>query len=514
MTPETASLKAHGGYVPSRQAFCAYVKSGATLIPVYREIIADVDTPVSSLVKLGESPYRFLLESVEGGDRLGRYSFVGNTAKLIVRSRGSNVELGRPCAEEPGRFHFERLEGQDPLELLRSLMAGYQPAPVPGLPRFYGGAVGYLSYEMARFFERVPDNNPDELDLPEAYFIITDTVLIFDNAQRTLKIVANAHVGEGEDPHLAYDRAVAAIEGVLESLRSRPGAAPLDGVTSAAEPASVASNFERADFERAVERCLEYIRAGDVFQVVLSQRFRTPFTADPFDLYRVLRTVNPSPYMFYLHFDGVALVGSSPEVMVRCEDGVAQLRPIAGTRRRGRSEEEDRLLERELLADAKERAEHVMLVDLGRNDLGRVCEYGSVRVDQLMTVERYSHVMHIVSNITGRLAAGKDAFDLLRATFPAGTVSGAPKVRAMEIIDELEPSRRGPYAGAIGYFGFSGNMDSCITIRTVVVKEKTAYIQAGAGIVADSSPAGEYEETLNKARGMLKAIAMAEGASK
>lgn len=509
---EPLRRRVQGECIPSREAFCAYAES-ATLIPVYREIIADVDTPVSALVKLGESPYRYLLESVEGGDRLGRYSFVGNTAKLVVSSRGRQVTIGRPAAPGSATYHYERRETANPLEFLRSLMRAYRPAPVPGLPRFYGGAVGYLSYDMVRFIERLPDANPDELDLPEAYFIVSDTVLIFDNAQRTLKIVANAHVEEGEDPSLAYDRAVAAIDEVLFALRSRPGAAPLDGVEREAELPAFTSNFDRDSFERAVERCLEYIRAGDVFQVVLSQRFRTPFSGDPFNLYRVLRTVNPSPYMFFLHFGELALVGSSPEVMVRCEDGIAQLRPIAGTRRRGRTAEEDRALEKELLEDAKERAEHVMLVDLGRNDLGRVCEYGSVRVDELMTIERYSHVMHIVSNITGKLAPGKDPFDLLRATFPAGTVSGAPKIRAMEIIDELEPSRRGPYAGVIGYFGFSGNMDSCITIRTVIVKQNVAYVQAGAGIVADSSPAREYEETLNKARGMLKAIAMAEGIS-
>ena len=403
----------------------------------------------------------------------------------------------------------------DPLDALRDLLDQYRPAAVPGLPRFYGGAVGYLSYDMARHFEKLPDANPDPLGLPEAYFIFSDTVLIFDHAQRTLKIVANTRVDE-RDPDQAYDEALSRIEHVLDRLAAHPKAAtPVLALSGKggdpAQPPQFLSNFERAEFEAAVEACKEYIRAGEILQVVLSQRFSVEIEAAPVDVYRSLRAVNPSPYMYYLQFPDLAVVGSSPEVMVQAEDGVAKLRPIAGTRPRGKSPAEDEALVQELLADAKELAEHAMLVDLGRNDLGRVCEYGSVHVDELMVVERYSHVMHIVSSVAGRLAPGRDPFDLLRATFPAGTVSGAPKVRAMEIIDELEPCRRGPYAGAIGYFGYSGNMDSCITIRTVLIKDGIAHIQAGAGIVADSDPGTEYEETLNKARAMFKAIAMAEG---
>jgi len=508
LLPAFAAARTRRELIPSRAEFVRLAK-GATLIPVYTELIADLDTPVSALLKLGEAPYRYLLESVEGGERLGRYSFVGNTASLIFRSRGRTVELGRPSPQ--GGFRFEQLDAPDPLDALRRIMARFVPAEVPGLPRFYGGAVGYLSYDMVRYFERLPDKNPDDLDVPESYFIVSDTVLIFDHARRKLKVVANAHI-DGVSPEVAYAEAEARIEQVLERLGGQVQARPLHGLVdqSPPDPATLRSNFTREEFEAAVARCQEYIRAGDIFQVVLSQRFSAPITAAPIDLYRVLRTVNPSPYMYYLQFDDLALVGSSPEVMVRVENGVAQLRPIAGTRPRGATEEEDKRLAEELLADEKERAEHVMLVDLGRNDLNRVCEYGSVRVDEMMVIERYSHVMHIVSNVVGKLAPDKDPFDLLRATFPAGTVTGAPKVRAMEIIDELEPTRRGPYAGAIGYFGFSGNMDSCITIRTALIKGGTVHVQAGAGIVADSVPAKEYEETVNKAKAMLKAIAMAE----
>lgn len=503
--------------VPSREEF-ARLAGEATLIPIYTEVIADTETPVSALLKLGDAPFRFILESVERGERLGRYSFVGNTASLVFKSKGNKVYLGRPshgeseegCAPE---IVYSQREVDDPLDALRELFQAYRPAPVPGLPRFYGGAVGYLSYDMVRFFERLPDANPDPVDAPEAYFIFTDLVLIFDHLQRTLKIVVNAHV-DGRPPELVYDEAVLRIQETLSRLERQTAPLPALVVSGkhvdGAQAPGLRSNFERAAFENAVRACKEYIRAGDIFQVVLSQRFEVPIKAAPIDLYRVLRAVNPSPYMYCLQFPDLAVVGSSPEVMVQAENGVARLRPIAGTRPRGKTEAEDEALAQELLHDAKEIAEHVMLVDLGRNDLGRVCEHGSVRVDEMMVIEKYSHVMHIVSNVVGRLAAGRDPFDLLRATFPAGTVSGAPKIRAMEIIDELEPVRRGLYAGAIGYFGYSGNMDSCIAIRTALIKDGIAYIQAGAGIVADSDPAREYEESLNKARAMLKAIMLAE----
>lgn len=514
--PVSAVSPACPAVVPSREEYARLARR-ATLIPVYAELVADTETPVSALLKLGPSPYRFLLESVERGERLGRYSFVGNTASLIFRSKGTRVAVGRPGRESETGFVFSEEEASDPFETLRRLFKAYRPADVPGLPRFYGGAVGYLGYDMVRFFERLPAAKPDPIGAPDAYFIFTDTVLIFDHLQRTLKIVVNTQP-EGKDPDRAYDEALARIEETLARLEgpapSRP-ALVLDGGSGkeAGLPEEARSNFQRPEFEDAVRAAKEFIRAGDVLQVVLSQRFEVPVAAAPVDIYRVLRTVNPSPYMFCLEFPDLAVVGSSPEVMVQAEQGVARLRPIAGTRPRGRTSEEDEALARELLQDRKEIAEHEMLVDLGCSDLERVCQPGSVQVDERMVVERYSHVMHIVSGISGRLAPDRDPFDLLRATFPAGTVSGAPRLRAMEIIDQLEPVRRGPYAGAIGYFGFSGNMDSCIAIRTAVVKDGTAYVQAGAGIVADSDPAREYEETLNKARAMLKAIALAERAS-
>lgn len=497
----------------SPDAFKELAREGATLVPLYKEFIADIETPVSALLKLGEGPYRYVLESVEGGDRMGRYSFVGNTASLVFRSRGHTVEIGRP--DEAGRFQFTSEEVDDPLDALRRLLADYVPANVPGLPRFYGGAVGYIGYEMVRHFEPVPQAAKDDLDVPESYFILSDTVLIFDHAERKLKVVVNAHL-DGSDPDVIYHRAAATIDDVVRRLTRHRPIPSLHGLTEAdplGEP-SLTSNFEREQFEDAVRQCQELIRSGELFQVVLSQRFSVPMAAEPFDLYRILRTVNPSPYMYYLQFADMALVGSSPEVMVRVENGIAQLRPIAGTRPRGTSESQDQALAAELLADEKEKAEHVMLVDLGRNDLGRVCLPGSVEVNEFMVVERYSHVMHIVSNVVGQLAPDKDPFDVLRAAFPAGTVSGAPKVRAMQVIASLEPSRRGPYAGAIGYFGFSGNMDSAITIRTVLIKDGVAHVQAGAGIVLDSVPRHEYEETLNKAKAMLKAIAMAQEAAK
>lgn len=492
------------GYVPDRDTFCRLAARG-NLIPVYKELLADSDTPVSALRKLDTGKYAFLLESVEGGDRVGRYSFVGSTASVVFRSWGKRVEI-----ERDGQV--EELETDDPLDSLQQLLATYKPVEVPGLPRFYGGAVGYLGYDMVRHCETLPDKNPDPLGLPESCFLITDKVLIFDHASRRLQVVVNAHVNG--DPEAAYDEAVAAIDQAIERLQSEVRLEPIAPLhTGDIDTLDVSSNFTQKGFERAVERAKEYIARGDVFQVVLSQCFSTPIQSDAFSLYRMLRTVNPSPYMYYLKLGDTAVVGSSPEMLVRVEEGEIFVRPIAGTRRRGADAAEDEALAKELLADEKERSEHVMLVDLGRSDVGRVSEYGSVQVEELMTIERYSHVMHIVSTVRGRLSQDKTAFDAIRAIFPAGTLSGAPKVRAMEIIDELENVRRGPYGGAIAYFGFSGNMDSCITIRTILVKDGRAYVQAGAGIVLDSNPTLEYEETLRKAEGVLAAIAMAEGGS-
>jgi len=490
-------------YHPDRQEFRQRAKAG-NLVSVYREILADMETPVSAFRKISVASHAFLLESVEGGERVGRYSFLGSDPYLILQSKGRTVEITRNS--EP----VERVElasGQDPLHVLKKEMNRFRWVPDPELPRFCGGAVGYIGYDMVRFFEDLPDATTDDLGLPDCIFAFTDTLLIFDHVRHRIRVLANARV-DG-DPDAAYDEAAAKIDRLVETLR-RP-VPPSKPTTGTSRTRQVTSNFaKREDFERAVGQCKEYIAAGDVIQVVLSQRLTTPVSADPFDVYRALRSVNPSPYMYHLSFGNIKVIGSSPEILVTEERGKVTARPIAGTRPRGKTDEEDAQLEQELLADEKERAEHIMLVDLGRNDIGRVCRYGSVTVDELMVIERYSHVMHIVSNVRGRLMPDKDQFDVLRATFPAGTVSGAPKIRAMEIIDELEPTRRGTYAGAIGYFSYSGDMDTCITIRTVLVHGGNAYIQTGAGIVADSVPEREYQETVNKATAMLRALEMAE----
>jgi anthranilate synthase component 1 len=487
-------------YTPDFKQFCALAKEG-NLIPVFREVLADFETPVSAFAKIDEGPCAYLFESVEGGEKWGRYSFLGSGSPIMVQGSSTHLVLS------DGRRRRGIPITRDALAELRDIMAEYRPVPVAGLPRFYGGAVGYLSYDIVRQFERLPSLGKDLLGLPDISFLLTDTLLIFDNVAHTIKVVANARVGAGGSKK-AYDAAIRRIERIIARLRTTRLGAPAR--SRRRTPLVFTSNMSKADFEKMVVQTKEYIKAGDIFQGVLSQRWQARIAARPFDIYRALRVVNPSPYMFYLRFPDVELVGASPEVLVRCEDDIVQLRPIAGTRRRGNSEEEDVLLREELLTNAKERAEHVMLVDLGRNDVGRVAVPGSVRVKDFMVVEQYSHVMHLVSQVEGRLQAGKDAYDVLRACFPAGTVSGAPKIRAMEIIEELEPSRRGPYAGAVGYFGFSGNMDTCINIRTVVIKGRQAYIQAGAGIVADSDPDAEYQETCSKAQAMMRAIEMAE----
>jgi len=391
----------------------------------------------------------------------------------------------------------------DPLSLLKALMKQYCPVEVPGLPRFFGGAVGYISYDMVRFFEKLPAGSEDDLNWYDAYLMITDTLLIFDNLKHTLAIVYNAHVHDGADMKRIYAAAIKRINTIISYLgeplkKEKPKKEIITG--------ALASNFKKNDFKKIVRRAKEYIQAGDIIQTVLSQRFETSLCAKPFDLYRSLRVINPSPYMYYLKLGDNFIVGSSPEVLVRLEKGRVEVRPIAGTRPRGKDEKKDLLLEKDLKADPKEIAEHIMLVDLGRNDVGRIARMGTVKVDELMVVERYSHVMHLVSHVSGTLKPGRDAYDVFRAAFPAGTVSGAPKIRAMEIIEELEQHQRGPYAGAVGYFGFSGNMDFCITIRTMLIKNKKIYVQAGAGIVADSRPEREYQETVNKAQGMFKAI--------
>jgi len=493
----------HARLFPAREVFRELARQG-NLIPVYREIIADMETPVSAFAKIDTGDHSFLFESVEKGGKFARYSFLGASPCLTIQTRGKKVKV---C--EGGRVRAYEMEG-DPLHEIERLMAGYKPVTVEGLPLFYGGAVGYLGFEAVTLFEpSVPRAKQDDLDVPDAYFFITDTLLIFDHLERRIKIVANAHVTDSSRADAAYDEAVAKIE-EIEARLERPVRANLLPAFSEVVPLEPAINMTRDDYVRMTEAMQEYIRAGDIFQVVPSQRFEVAFDGPAIDLYRALRLINPSPYMFCLKLGGMALVGSSPELHVRCEEGRVQIRPIAGTRPRGADAEEDERLGAELLADPKERAEHVMLVDLARNDVGRVCRFKTVRLTDFMITERYSHVMHIVSNVEGELAPGHSAYDVMRATFPAGTVSGSPKIRAMQIIADQEPTCRGTYAGAVGYFGFSGNLDSCIAIRTVLLKGGKAYLQAGGGLVADSTPLGEYQESINKAKAGLKALAMAK----
>jgi anthranilate synthase component 1 len=487
-------------YYPDKETFARLAAKG-NLIPVYREIMADMDTPVSAFLKIDDGSYSFLLESIEGGEKWARYSFLGGSPSVVLRSRGRTVEVLR--RGEPAEVY----ECDNPLDLIREHLARFSPVEIEGLPRFFGGAVGCLGYDMVRFFEDLPTEKPAAIGAYDCCFLITDSLVIFDNVRQKIKVVANAHL-DGTSPDEAYGDATMRIDQLIARLKM-PAPVPVQTKKDHA-PIAFESNVSRGEFESAVERVKEYIKSGDIFQAVLSQRFSGELTVNPFDIYRVLRTLNPSPYMFFLRMDETVVLGASPEVMVRKEGDKVELRPIAGTRPRGADPAEDIRFEQELLADPKERAEHVMLVDLGRNDLGRVCKTGTVSVSELMVVERYSHVMHIVSNVTGELADGRDAFDLVRATFPAGTLSGAPKVRAMEIIDELEPCRREIYGGAVGYFSFSGNMDLAIAIRTLVVKDGRIHLQAGAGLVADSDPASEYQETVNKAMAVVKAIEAVE----
>lgn len=485
---------------PDFNEFCRLAAQG-NLVPVYREIMADMDTPVTAFRKIDDGKQAFLLESIEGGEKWARYSFLGADAALIIRSKGRRVELVRG-----DQVTVQELD--DPTTLLRDELARYQPVEVPGLPRFIGGAVGFLGYDMVRHFEQLPTDKPDTIGAWDSYFIVTNSLLIFDNVKQKILVVATADLGSSPSSEQAYADAVSRIEALVLKLRS-PMVVP--STTRPAERSvGFASNITQEYYEAAVEKAKEYVRAGDIIQVVLSQRMSGELTVDPFDIYRVLRTLNPSPYMFFLRCGDTIVTGASPEVMVRKEGSRVELRPIAGTRPRGGTPEQDAQLAEELLADPKERAEHVMLVDLGRNDLGRVCKTGSVVVGELMVIERYSHVMHIVSNVQGELQPGCDAFDLVRATFPAGTLSGAPKIRAMEIIDELEPVRRGIYGGAVGYVSFSGNMDLAIAIRTLVIKDGNVHLQAGAGIVADSDPTAEWQETVNKAMAVRRAIEIAE----
>jgi anthranilate synthase component 1 len=473
------------------------------LIPVCREILADLETPVSAFLKL-KGKTGFLLESLEGGEKWARYSFIGSNPSIVIEGKGKELIIKRGNQKEKARFV------RDPLEVISAELKKYRPVIMPGLPRFFGGFVGYIGYDAVRHFEKLPDMHHTGLNLPDIFLMFTDTLVVFDNLTHKIRVISNAHIETS--PEEAYEKAQAKIDAIVRKLRSKvvlPKRKPSQDKPANAST-DFSSNFTKDNFLEAVEKTKEYIHAGDIIQSVISQNFEKDTDIPPINAYRALRVINPSPYMYYIETGKCTIAGSSPEILVRLEGDTVELRPIAGTRRRGDTGEEDLSMEEELKADPKEMAEHIMLVDLGRNDVGRVAVTGSVRVTELMTVERYSHVMHLVSNVVGKLQSGYDAFDVLRASFPAGTVTGAPKIRAMEIIEEVEPTKRGLYAGSVGYFGFSGNMDMCITIRTIIFKNKKAYIQAGAGIVADSDPEKEYNETVNKAKGMFRAIEMAE----
>ncbi len=486
-------------FTPTLEEFRFHAREG-NVVPVYREILGDLETPVSAFMKLDDGSHSFLLESVEGGEKWGRYSFIGIEPSAVVRIEGPRLLLERQGKREQRRV-------ADPISGMEELLRAYRPVPVPGLPRFAGGAVGYLSYDCARYLETsLPWPAWRQGDLPDAQFLCTGPLLVFDNLAHTIKVVVNAMVGK--DAAASYKQATGQIDAIVARLR---GAAPgRDGGRTAGRKPVFTSDTKPAEFERAVRRAQEHILAGDLFQVVLSHELSTRLHGDPFAVYRALRQMNPSPYMYFLRFGSDVILGASPEALVRKEDDVLELRPIAGTRPRGATRVEDLRLEEELRDSDKERAEHIMLVDLGRNDLGRVSQYGSVVADELMIVERYSHVMHLVSGVRGLARDGISCFDVLRACFPAGTVSGAPKVRAMQRIHELEKRRRGVYGGGVGYFGYDGNMDLCLAIRTVLCRDGQASIGAGAGIVAHSNPRAEYEETRSKAQVLLAAIEMAE----
>lgn len=502
-------------YYPDPDEFLRLATRG-NLIPVTRRLLADLETPLSAYRKIRGQGESFLFESVEGGEHLGRYSFVGCNPRAVIRQSGRRVEVleNGKVVERYALTRATAPDGsprvRDGLEVVERVLARYRPVPLPGPQRFTGGAVGFIGYEFIHDIEpSVPRPPEDALGTPTMYFLIADQLLIFDRVAQTLTVLVNAVINDPTRAAEAYEDALGEIERLVALLEQPCAYQPVD-VPREVPQVPFESNLPKERFLAHVQKAKQYIFAGDIIQVVGSQRFSTRVKAAPLDVYRAARSINPSPYMFLLELEGFALVGASPELHVRCESGKVEIRPIAGTRRRGATPEEDLALERELLADPKERAEHVMLVDLARNDLGRVCDFGSVQVKDLMVIERYSHVMHIVSQVEGRLSAGKTPFDLMRATFPAGTLSGAPKIRAMQIIAELEQTARGPYGGCVGYFSFNGNLDCCITIRTALLKDGMAFVQAGGGWVADSDPEAEFQETINKAKAMLKAVAMAE----
>lgn len=497
-------------YSPTLEEFLEMAQRG-NLVPVTRKLLADQETPVSAFRKIRGQGEAFLFESVEGGEHVSRYSFVGCNPRAVIRQNGASLEYFENGKRvEQATISQSGAGPRDGLVMIEQVLRRYQPVTVPGLPRFTGGAVGFIGYEFVHDVEPVvPRPARDDLGTPVMYFLIADELLIFDRVNQTLTILVNAIIEEGVSPAEAYENAVGEIERLVSLLEQPVSHIPAT-VPKEVPAMPFVSNVPKERFMANVLKAKEYITAGDIIQVVGSQRFSTAVQASALDVYRAARSINPSPYMFLLELEGFALVGASPEIHVRCEDRNVEIRPIAGTRPRGKTPEEDAAHEKELLADPKERAEHVMLVDLARNDLGRVCEYGSVHVKDLMIVERYSHVMHIVSQVEGHLRFDRTPYDLMRATFPAGTLSGAPKIRAMQIISELEQTSRGPYGGCVGYFSFSGNLDCCITIRTALLKDGQAYIQAGGGWVNDSVPEAEFQETVNKAKAMLKAIALAE----
>lgn len=507
-------------HIPSFEHF-RELAGRSHLVTVHRRLTNDLLTPVGAFYRLGgdDNDSVFLLESVEGGDRIARYSFVAVDPFLSFSGYGPDAKFTNGVPPNPGDWDSQgAYQGAgDPLDALQAILEGLEAETVSSLPNFCGGAVGYLGYDTVRYSENLPTAPPDDRHLPDLAFDFYGSVIIFDHAEKTISVTAHARIpndqGSLDEIQLKqlYDEACGRIDELVKRLE-RPVELPMFDIDPRRpiERALDESNFTAEEFEAAVEKCKKYIVAGDIFQVVISQRFETETSASPFEIYRALRVVNPSPFMFYLRVSGVCLVGSSPELMVGVQDGLMTIRPLAGTRPRGATDEEDRALEEELLADPKERAEHVMLVDLARNDIGRIAQFGSVKLEQVMCIERYSHVMHISSTVTGQLAEGKTALDAVRSSLPAGTVSGAPKVRAMEIIDELEPHRRGPYAGAVGFLDFTGNIETCLALRTLVCRGDKVYIQAGAGIVADSVPEREYQETINKAKGLLKAIEIAE----
>ena len=520
-------------YSPTLNEFLKLTARG-NLIPVTRRLLADIETPLSAYRKIRGPGESFLFESVEGGEHLGRYSFVGCNPRAVIKQTGDRVEVienGKVVEKfmietKPLNPSLSPSDGEkvakpgagnpvrDGLEVVERALKRFRPVPLPGLPRFTGGAIGFIGYEFIHDVEPVVPRPPhDDLQTPTLYFLIADELLIFDRVAQTITVLVNAVVDDAASHEEAYENAVGEIERLV-SLLEQPSEHHPVSLPAEVPAIPFESNVAKEKFSANVLKAKEYITAGDIIQVVGSQRFSTPVKASPVDIYRAARSINPSPYMFLLELDGFSLVGASPEIHVRCEDHEVEIRPIAGTRRRGKSPEEDRALELELLADPKERAEHVMLVDLARNDLGRGCDYGTVRVKDLMIVERYSHVMHIVSQVEGHLSGGRTPFDLMRATFPAGTLSGAPKIRAMQIISELEQTARGPYGGCVGYFSFNGNLDCCITIRTALIKDGKAFVQAGGGWVNDSQPEAEYQETVNKSKAMLKAVALAQSFSR